>query len=240
MKIKEYIDEAIRTKKTVTIKYIKYGGEYSERRISNIEYSDEFGDEYIQAFCHTRNENRTFKISRIVSIDGVTDIVTCKMNSSTKTAYNGNTAASSTPTTQRIPNKPIKPDNNIHPNSTVEDAKLNVTKPINTFNKVPTLNIPKEHKSTSSTNYYPQQSTKKEGCYIATMVYGDYNHPKVMVLRRYRDNILLKSFLGRIGVNIYYRISPKLVKILLNHRIINYYIRKKLDRITDSITERGI
>ena len=34
---------------------------------------------------------------------------------------------------------------------------------------------------------YSSNSTKKVGCYIATMVYGDYNHPQVLVLRRFRD-----------------------------------------------------
>jgi hypothetical protein len=34
-------------------------------------------------------------------------------------------------------------------------------------------------------------------CYIATAVYGDYNAPEVIVLRKFRDERLSKSFLGR-------------------------------------------
>ena len=47
---------------------------------------------------------------------------------------------------------------------------------------------PPRYSSTPSTRSYSSSSSKKssEGCYIATMVYGDYDHPKVMVLRQYR------------------------------------------------------
>ena len=49
MSIKEYIDQAIKEGKTVTISYMKYGGELSTRKISDIKYSDEFGSDYISA-----------------------------------------------------------------------------------------------------------------------------------------------------------------------------------------------
>lgn len=74
MNLKECLDNAIRTGKTITIKYSKYHGEQSVRQISNIQYSDEFGENYIKAFCHKRQENRTFKISRILSIEDIADI----------------------------------------------------------------------------------------------------------------------------------------------------------------------
>ena len=31
--------------------------------------------------------------------------------------------------------------------------------------------------------------SNNSGCYIATMAYGDYDHPQVLVLRRFRDDI---------------------------------------------------
>ena len=40
--------------------------------------------------------------------------------------------------------------------------------------------------------YNPEPITKKGACYIATMVYGDYNHPKVVILREFRDLYLMK------------------------------------------------
>lgn len=67
------------------------------------------------------------------------------------------------------------------------------------------------------------------GCYIATMVYGDYDHPQVMVLRNFRDNHLAKRHWGRQFIKIYYKYSPKLVKKLTGHKIINCMIKNILD-----------
>ena len=53
---------------------------------------------------------------------------------------------------------------------------------------------------------------KKEGCYIATCVYGSYDCPEVMVLRSYRDNILAKTWYGRLFIKVYYAVSPVLVR----------------------------
>ena len=67
------------------------------------------------------------------------------------------------------------------------------------------------------------------GCYIATMAYGDYNHPQVYILRHYRDNILDKSILGKRFIEIYYHYSPQLVEMLKNKKALNNIIRKTLD-----------
>lgn len=56
-------------------------------------------------------------------------------------------------------------------------------------------------------------ASKDEGCYIATMVYQDYNHPKVISLRNFRDNVLLKYHFGKWFVSKYYKYSPRLVEI---------------------------
>lgn len=70
-----------------------------------------------------------------------------------------------------------------------------------------------------------------DGCYIATMAYGDYNHPQVLELRKFRDEILKKSIVGRLFIKTYYFISPKLVVILKNRITINKIIRKGLNQI---------
>lgn len=51
---------------TLEIDYVKEGFPKSTRTISDISESNEYGVGYIRAFCHTRGEERTFKISRIV------------------------------------------------------------------------------------------------------------------------------------------------------------------------------
>lgn len=61
---------AMNENKTVKISYQKYDGEYSERTISQLRFNNEFEADgffnaHIKAFCHLRQEERTFKISRI-------------------------------------------------------------------------------------------------------------------------------------------------------------------------------
>lgn len=54
-------------------------------------------------------------------------------------------------------------------------------------------------------------SGSNSGCYIATMVYGSYDAPEVMVLRRFRDDTLSHSKAGRAFIRWYYSWSPGFV-----------------------------
>jgi uncharacterized repeat protein (TIGR01451 family) len=47
-------------------------------------------------------------------------------------------------------------------------------------------------------------------CFIATAAYGSAMHPRVVELRRFRDQVLMKSSAGRAFVAFYYRHSPPL------------------------------
>jgi len=67
------------------------------------------------------------------------------------------------------------------------------------------------------------------GCYIATMVYGDYEHPQVLVLREFRDNFLAQFLLGRLFIRFYYKFSPGWVKSLEHNKMINKSIKKALN-----------
>ena len=69
------------------------------------------------------------------------------------------------------------------------------------------------------------------GCYIATMAYGSYDAPEVLVLRRFRDEILKKTFLGRVFIANYYAFSPWLVKFVKKTGIAEMFIRRRLDRL---------
>lgn len=208
MTISEYIAEAIKSGKTVKIKYVKYSGEISERTISDIGPSDEFGEGYITALCHLRNETRTFKISRIREVDGIkafsSTVPTTKTGYTPKSSYtprtSPSTVSSSSSSMDSIPSSPsplYKPSYN------------------HSYNNMP-----------SRTN-----SQKSEGCYIATMAYGDYDHPSVMILRQFRDERLLTNYVGRVFVSFYYWVSPKMVKVLTGHRRTNAIIRAVLDKI---------
>lgn len=59
----------------------------------------------------------------------------------------------------------------------------------------------------------------QEECYIATMVYGSYDTPEVMVLRKFRDEVLKQSWMGRKFIKIYYKYSPSLVRKTKNFKI---------------------
>lgn len=65
------------------------------------------------------------------------------------------------------------------------------------------------------------------GCYIATMVYGNYDHPDVLVLRNFRDNFINKFLIGRIFIKYYYKYSPKYVRVA-KYNFILQIISKKI------------
>ena len=66
----EDIQRAIDTGATIEITYINNSGIESVRRISDITYSTEWGTgfSHISAFCHTRQEQRTFRIDSISKV----------------------------------------------------------------------------------------------------------------------------------------------------------------------------
>lgn len=69
---KSVIEKAMALNKPIKIKYQKYDGEVSSRELSNIAYNNSFEEDgfynaHIKGFCRLRNEERTFKIDRILS-----------------------------------------------------------------------------------------------------------------------------------------------------------------------------
>lgn len=206
MTIREYLNQAIKEGRTIKIEYVKDNGEHSIREVSNLSYSEEFGNDYIDGYCHLRDEYRTFKISRIRKIDGKSFLTMSGGISSRKSAYS-----------EKFTYK--------------EQASKSLSKP-STYSSSPESTYKPSGYSSSNhphSTYSSSTPKKNEGCYIATMVYGDYGHPQVMVLRRFRDEKLLPTATGKLFVKFYYWISPKLVKILSGHKKINSAIRHILD-----------
>lgn len=72
---------------------------------------------------------------------------------------------------------------------------------------------------------------KAGGCYVATAVYGSYDAPPVLVLRRFRDERLQLSRCGRALVHAYYKVSPPLAGRLRSATRMNRAVRAVLDRI---------
>ena len=77
------------------------------------------------------------------------------------------------------------------------------------------------------------------GCYIATSVYGSYDCPEVWTLRRFRDNVLAKTWYGRAFVKTYYAVSPTLVEWFGETNWFQNLWRAVLDVFVDILNEFG-
>ncbi|MDD5870995.1 MAG: hypothetical protein PUC77_05865 [Bacteroidales bacterium] len=64
--IKQIVRRAIDDCLSLEIVYAKNSRETSTRVISDVSENKEYGLGYISAYCHMREEQRTFKISKIV------------------------------------------------------------------------------------------------------------------------------------------------------------------------------
>jgi hypothetical protein len=71
-------------------------------------------------------------------------------------------------------------------------------------------------------------SNEKTGCYIATACYGNEFAPEVLHLKLFRDNVLAKSFLGRLFIKTYYLLSPPIAEKLKNKERLNTIIRNQI------------
>ncbi len=71
------------------------------------------------------------------------------------------------------------------------------------------------------------QITKpKSGCFVATVCYGNYDAPEVLVLRQFRDNRLMQSYAGKAFIQCYYAVSPAVAKQVDKSPGLKRYIRK--------------
>lgn len=79
----------------------------------------------------------------------------------------------------------------------------------------------------------------KNGCYVATAVYGSYDCPQVWTLRRYRDYTLAQTWYGRAFIRMYYAVSPTIVNFFGNTVWFNKIWRKNLDKKVKKLQKRG-
>ena len=88
-----------------------------------------------------------------------------------------------------------------------------------------------ENESESLYSGAQRGSEPKEGCFIATAAYGSYFEKHVKVLRDFRDNILLKTEIGKELVNFYYTYSPPIAQKIAQNEFAKLIIRAILTPI---------
>ena len=69
---------------------------------------------------------------------------------------------------------------------------------------------------------------KKDGCFIATACYNDYDHPIVYQLRDFRDYFLQQKKCGRKFISFYYQHSPQYAKLIESNNFMKYFIKISL------------
>jgi hypothetical protein len=65
----------------------------------------------------------------------------------------------------------------------------------------------------------------KEGCFIATACYNDYDHPIVYQLRDFRDYFLNKKKWGRKFISFYYKNSPRYAKVIKSNNYLKHFFK---------------
>jgi hypothetical protein len=95
--------------------------------------------------------------------------------------------------------------------------------------------------STDGTVFSPSNVTSGGGggCFIATAAYGSYLHPKVRLLREFRDTWLMTNGPGRAIVRLYYRLSPPLAATVSRHAALRLAVRYVLAPVVWSLENKG-
>ncbi|NLO38709.1 MAG: type II secretion system protein [Ruminiclostridium sp.] len=68
-------------------------------------------------------------------------------------------------------------------------------------------------------------------CFIATAAYDSPDDTSVMLLRRFRDEVLLTNAVGRTFVDFYYRVSPPIAEYISQSELLKYIVRAFLTPI---------
>ena len=79
---------------------------------------------------------------------------------------------------------------------------------------------------------------KFSSCFIATAVYGDPSCSEVRALRRFRDETLLPTRLGKAFVSCYYFCSPPIANWLKNKKKLSAILKSGLNIIVQHITNK--
>ena len=85
------------------------------------------------------------------------------------------------------------------------------------------------------TSYNAPDLPAKSGCYVATAVYGSYDCPQVWTLRCYRDDVLAKTWYGKAFIQLYYAVSPTIVRWFGKAVWFNGIFKSLLDNLIEKL-----
>jgi hypothetical protein len=77
-------------------------------------------------------------------------------------------------------------------------------------------------------------------CFVASAAYSDPNHPDVMFLRAFRDNVLIKSCFGRSVVDWYWRIGPRLARVVESSEVLRSVSKYLISKLVVTLQSRAI
>lgn len=97
-----------------------------------------------------------------------------------------------------------------------------------------------EQRPNCKLTFHKPETSSGGGCYVATAVYGSYDCPEVWTLRRFRDQVLGKTVLGRAFTRAYYAISPGMVRHFGKTAAFKAFFRKRLDRLVARLQRGGM
>jgi hypothetical protein len=80
--------------------------------------------------------------------------------------------------------------------------------------------------------------TRRGACFVATACFGSLDHPTVIALRRFRDDVLDRNALGRGFIDWYYRHGPRLATLLGRLPALKHPLRLVLTTIARSYSRR--
>jgi len=71
-----------------------------------------------------------------------------------------------------------------------------------------------------------EKQEQQKACFIATAVYSSALAQEVILLKKFRDEILMESKVGRQFIKLYYQLSPSIANFIVNRSILKISIRK--------------
>lgn len=83
-------------------------------------------------------------------------------------------------------------------------------------------------KPSETTSQAPSTEKKSGGCFIATAAFGSPLAPEVLIFRRFRDEVLIPSTLGKMFVKGYYVALPPVAFLISKSRFLQIATRRVL------------